>query len=337
MSEEGGRGMEKRVRGLEGGRRERSGSESSASSLDVWMKRKRDGDGGKEGEGERLFAKSRKTVRSPGEREGKREEGCKGGRVEEGKGGIWEELEKAREEMRIYMEKVKKMEKEMEEWRRREEMLRMEGERMKERMSELEKRIEEKKLRESKINEEKNEAEIESKWEGRLRVLEKSMEGKEREDRRRRNIIIKGVPREKDDWRWGVEKLLKEIGAEVKIGELRRINTGREDKGEMVWLRLEREEDKRLVWENKKKLKGRNIWIEEDLSWKEREVRRKLGVIAAGERRKGKKVWVEVDRIKIERVWWRWDEEKGSLARLVGRREQGKERGEAADRKGEGR
>jgi len=43
MAEEGGKGIERKVRGLEGGRRERSGSESSASSLDLWMKRKRDG------------------------------------------------------------------------------------------------------------------------------------------------------------------------------------------------------------------------------------------------------------------------------------------------------
>jgi len=40
---------------------------------------------------------------------------------------------------------------------------------------------------------------------------------------------------------------LKEIDAEVKIGEMRRISTGREDKGEMVWLKLEREEDKRQM------------------------------------------------------------------------------------------
>jgi len=47
MAERGGIGIEKKVRGMEGGRRERSGSESSASSLNLWMKRKRDGDGGR--------------------------------------------------------------------------------------------------------------------------------------------------------------------------------------------------------------------------------------------------------------------------------------------------
>ncbi|XP_020298410.1 histone-lysine N-methyltransferase, H3 lysine-79 specific-like [Pseudomyrmex gracilis] len=121
-----------------------------------------------------------------------------------------------------------------------------------------------------KKKEEKKEIEVGNKWEGRLRSLEESIEKKEKEERRRKNVIIKRVPKEKGDWRWGVEKLLKEIGAEVRINEMRRINTGREEKGEMVWVRLKREEDKRIVWDKKKRLKGRKVWIEKDLSWKER-------------------------------------------------------------------
>jgi len=51
-------------------------------------------------------------------------------------------------------------------------------------------------------------------------------------------------------------------------------------------------------------------------------------VIAAGEKRKGKNVWVEVDRIKKEGVWWRWDEEKEALVSIGKRGEMGKEAGE---------
>lgn len=329
MAEGGGKGMEKKTKGLEG-RRERTGSENS--TLEMWMKRKRDSEEGKEGEGEGewVFAKNRKTVRSPKEEIGGRGKGEVGGKEDMGKGGIREELEKARKEMGMYVEKVKKMEKELEEWKRREEMLRVEGERMKEKMRELEKRMEEREKKER--GEVSKEGEAESKWEGRLRVIEKRIEGKEREDRRRRNMIIKGVSREKGDWRWGVEKIMKEIGADVRISEMRKINTGREDKGEMVWVRLEKEEDKRQVWDKKRRLKGRKVWIEEDLSWKEREVRRRLGVIAAGERRKGRNAWVEEDRIKMEGVWWRWEEEKGSLIKIMRREEQG----EKEKRTGEG-
>jgi len=320
MAEGGGKGFETKVKGIERGRRERTGSENS--TLEMWMKRKRENEGEKEGEGEGewVFPKNRKTGGSPKGEVGGRGEGGIGGKEDKGKGEIWKELERTRKEMGIYMEKVKKMERELEEWRRREEQLRMEGERMKERMRELEKKMEEREKGEK--GEVRKGGEMENKWEGRLKVIEKRMEGQEREDRRRRNIIIKGVAREKGDWRWGVEKILKEIGADVRISEMRRIGTGREDRGEMVWVRLEREEDKRQVWNKKRSLKGRKVWIEEDLSWKEREVRRRLGVIAAGERRKGKNAWVEEDRIKLEGVWWRWEEEKEALVRIVRRGEQ---------------
>jgi len=69
---------------------------------------------------------------------------------------------------------------------------------------------------------------------------------------------------------------------------------------------------KRIVWEKKKNLKESKIWIE-DWTWKEREIRRRLGRIAVEERRKGKNVWVEGDRIRIKGEWRKWNEERGEL------------------------
>lgn len=56
----------------------------------------------------------------------------------------------------------------------------------------------------------------------------------------------------------------------------------------MVWVRVEKEEDKKLIWKKKRNLKSRKVWIEEDLTWNERKVRRKLSKVAKEERRKGK-------------------------------------------------
>lgn len=47
----------------------------------------------------------------------------------------------------------------------------------------------------------------------------------------------------------------------------------------MIRVRLEKEADKKLTWERKRNLKGKKIWIEEDLMWKERLNRRKLSKI----------------------------------------------------------
>lgn len=38
----------------------------------------------------------------------------------------------------------------------------------------------------------------------------------------------------------------------------------------MVLVKVSKEENKKLIWEKKKNLKDRKVWIEEDLTWSER-------------------------------------------------------------------
>lgn len=56
---------------------------------------------------------------------------------------------------------------------------------------------------------------------------------------------------------------------------------------------------------NKKNLKGRKEKIMEDWIWKERKMRWRLEEIAKNEERKGKKVWIEYGKIKINEHWWK--------------------------------
>lgn len=44
------------------------------------------------------------------------------------------------------------------------------------------------------------------------------------------------------------------------------IHTRREDRENMVWIKLEKREDKKIEWEKKRNLEGKKIWIEEDLT-----------------------------------------------------------------------
>jgi len=302
-----GEGRVEKVKGLERGRKERTKSENSV--LEMWAKRKRDGMGEEREERreeELIFKRSRLVVRSPEGEERKEGRGEKGGDwtggevvEKEGRGEIWKELEKTKKGMEAYMIKVNRMEKELEDWKRREEELRVEGEKMKRRMRELERKLEEKEIGEKGREEEKKGGEGVKSIEGRIKIIENSIEAKERVERRKRNCIIKGVKKEKGDWKWGVEKILREIDAEVKVEEMRRIYVGGEERGDMVWVKLEKEDDKRRLWSKKKILKGKSIWIEEDLTRREREVRRRLGLMANEERRKGKSAWVEGDRIRL--------------------------------------
>lgn len=71
--------------------------------------------------------------------------------------------------------------------------------------------------------------------------------------------------------------------------------------------------------EKKKRLRGRKERILEDLSWKERRVRWKLGEVARREQAVGNRVWVKGGRIRIGELWWRWDEEEEVLKDERGR------------------
>lgn len=67
-----------------------------------------------------------------------------------------------------------------------------------------------------------------------------------------------------------MEEIWKKLEVAVKVEGIRKLRTGREERGIMTVVRLENEEEKRKVMEKKKGLKREDIWIDNDLTWKER-------------------------------------------------------------------
>lgn len=92
------------------------------------------------------------------------------------------------------------------------------------------------------------------------------------------------------------------MDVKARINEMKKIGAGVGSRGDMMWIRLEKEEIKKEIWEKKKKLKGSKIWIDEDLT-KERKTRWRLKEIAKEEREKRKNMWVERNKIRIEGEW----------------------------------
>lgn len=67
-------------------------------------------------------------------------------------------------------------------------------------------------------------------------------------------------------------------------------------------------------------MRGRAIWIKEDLTWNERKTIWRLRQIAWKEEAKGRRVWIGKGELKIEGKWWRWDEIREELRYEGGRR-----------------
>ena len=147
--------------------------------------------------------------------------------------------------------------------------------------------------------------------EQRLKNVERKMEGKEREERKK-NIVIKKIKIDNEDLKGEIGRIMKEIGAEVEIKDIRKVGAVQEGRG-IVIITLGNVEQKRQVMEKKRKMRGREEWIDEDLTWTERRSRWKLREIARKEEREGRKVWLGRKGIEIDGEWWKWDEEEEKL------------------------
>lgn len=121
----------------------------------------------------------------------------------------------------------------------------------------------------------------------------------------------------------------------MDIGEVKRIGEEVGKRGKSLWVRLGSEEQKKGIWANKDKLRGRRERILEDWTWKKRRMRWRLEEIARVEEGKGRKVWVEYGKIKIDELWWKWNEEKEMLRNWRGimRTEKGGEEEREKDRR----
>ncbi|KMQ83482.1 hypothetical protein RF55_19928 [Lasius niger] len=177
------------------------------------------------------------------------------------------------------------------------------------------------------LNEEKEVKEKGEKEEGEEWAFQSKR--KEREERRG-NIIIKGIKEGKGELNEEVAKLLKEIGVEAPVEEVKRIGMRRKDRARMALVKIGNWDIKKEIMEKRIRLKGREERIEDDWTWKERKMMWNLGLIAKKQEREGKRTWIKYGRIRIERKWWRWDERKEML------KEEGLEGGMGREIRGNG-
>lgn len=230
-------------------------------------------------------------------------------------------------------EELGKMRREM---RQREEEWKEERRELGKKMQELEKRIEEMEGRlERRGKDEAGEGKVgwyrgeERTVVERVKDIGRRLELKERKERRN-NVLIRRLEGGGGGVKGRVEKIFEEIGAKVEIEWIRKVGGREGGEDEMVVVKLGNREQKRQVMERKKGLRGSKVRIEDDLTWEERKIKWKIREIAEEERNKGSRVWTGYGKIKINEIWWRWDEERGELRDWRGesRKEVGENKGE---------
>lgn len=140
--------------------------------------------------------------------------------------------------------------------------------------------------------------------------LKKKEEKRERRERKR-NIIIKGEQLESGTAKQVAESVCREMcGEEVKIKEA--FYVGRTEK--IILVEMENYEEKRKIMSNKFKLKGKEIYVDDDMSKMERDMQRKVREWAKQEKSKGKTVKVGYGKAYIGGIRYIWNNESGKMA-----------------------
>lgn len=325
--------------------KERKGS---VGDISEFLKKKREREDNKNEE-DATFRSSKIIVRSPksmGERKEEDRKGWKRELREELRKDIITGIKLLGEEIREDLREIKdglvgqgegikkELEKIREEFGEREREWEEEKREMRGRIENLERKLE--KLIKEGIGEEGKEGigvAGEGELETKIKVIERKLERKEREDRRR-NIVIRRVGMEKGDVRGGVEKILEKLGVDIKIESVKRVGIMTEGERGMAVVTLGSIEQKRQVMENKKKLRGREERIDDDLTWEERKVRWRLREIARKEEGEGRKVRMGNGGLQIDGKWWKWNEEEEVLKSERGE-VKGKRVGHRRERQGE--
>lgn len=135
-------------------------------------------------------------------------------------------------------------------------------------------------------------------------------------EKRKNNIVVKGLEiREKEP-----EKIKELINSFVKeqLGITAEIKTATKLREKIYVIELHKEDDKKQIMQNKRKLrdlKMEKIFIDNDLTKKEREKQKHIRLRAQEERRKGNDVKVGFNKISINGIEWRWNHSNTQLER----------------------
>lgn len=171
-----------------------------------------------------------------------------------------------------------------------------------------------KELREDLKKREEIWAEEKSSLLGRIEHLEEKME-KIESDKRRYNIVIKGVKLDNPNKVEGVQNYIKEkLGVEARATDINKVYTKTSRFGtEINIIELKNWDKKQEIMKNKAKLKGTKVYIDNDMTIKERAIQAEIRKIAKQEREKGNNTKIGYKKLIINGTQFLWNERKNAI------------------------
>ena len=138
-----------------------------------------------------------------------------------------------------------------------------------------------------------------------MKRINKLEENAEKQDKikRRNNIVIKNIELEEDNIKEQIKAIIyKKLNTKVTINEAFEIKKG------IIIAKIENWQQKMAIMKNKPKLKGTEIYIENDLTKNELYIQKELRRIAKEENQKGNSAKVGYQKITINNKIYEWEE-----------------------------
>ncbi|XP_025269024.1 trichohyalin-like [Camponotus floridanus] len=203
---------------------------------------------------------------------------------------IKNDTEEIKKENKVIRQEIQDLK---EEWKKKQEEWKKEKEIIVNRLKELETK----------------EEQLEKKM-ARMIQLEEKEETRERRERRN-NITLKGedLSREGPPKRIIEQIMRQELQVEADVEEAYWIR--REQRGGMLIAKLKSWQQKREILAKKSKLKGKKLYIDNDLTKKKRDVQKEIAEIAKLERERGNQVKIGYKKIMVNERTFKWKEGEG--------------------------
>lgn len=158
----------------------------------------------------------------------------------------------------------------------------------------------------------------EKKWEkekelliNRLEILEDKVE-KEEKEKRKNNVIIKGLHPGSQNVQKEVEKMFAEK-LKVQTGARDAFKISKPGKGDIILVKMESWAKKQEVMRASNLLKGTEIYVEHDLTREERKIQVEIRKIAREENNKGKNTKIGYKKLIIEGEEYKWSKREQGL------------------------
>lgn len=135
---------------------------------------------------------------------------------------------------------------------------------------------------------------------------------KEEREKRKNNIIIKGLQTEHQNTQREVEKLIEEK-LQIPAKTLDAFKINKPGKGGIILVKMESWDKKQEMMKRAKKLKGTEIYLDHDLTIEDRKIQYEIRSIAKEENKKGNKTKIEYKKLVIEGVLYKWSEKEKGL------------------------